>query len=116
MRKTHISFEIELDGHNIPSRIQWTATDKPTDAPSETKSIHIALWDTSEKNTLSIFLWTREMPVYEMKRFYIDCLGSMAQGILQATGDSFFAGQTHELCEKLVEQLRTEASRQDQEL
>lgn len=112
MRKTNIIFEIELDGQNIPTRIQWTATDKPNDAPAETKSINVALWDAEEKNTLSIFLWTREMPVHEMKRFYIDCLGAMAQSIMRATGDSFFAEQTNQLCERLVEYLRTEAGRQ----
>ncbi len=110
MRKTHIYFEVELDGRNIPTSIHWQASDKPESAPTETKSVNIALWDPNEKNTLSIYLWTKDMPVHEMKRFYIDCLGSMAQSILKATGDTFFADQTHELCERLVEHLRREAS------
>lgn len=112
MRKTHITFEVELDGQNIPTRIQWNATDKPGDAPSETKAINVALWDTQEKNTLSIYLWTKDMPVHEMKRFYIDCLGGMAQSIMRATGDTYFAEQTNELCERLVEHLRQEANQQ----
>lgn len=106
MRKTQITFEIELDGQNIPARIQWHATDKPNDAPTDTKAINVALWDAEEKNTLSIYLWTKEMPVNEMKRFYIDCLGGMAQSILRATGDNYFADQTSELCERLAEYLR----------
>lgn len=110
MQKKHIDFEIQLDAQNVPTRIQWQASDKPGNASSETKAINIALWDAHEKNTLSIYLWTKDMPVHEMKRFYIDCLGGMAQSILRATGDSFFANQTHELCERLVEHLRKESS------
>jgi hypothetical protein len=49
------------------------------------------------------------MPVHEMKRFYVDCLGAMAQSIMRATGDAFFADQTNELCERLAEHLRKEA-------
>jgi gliding motility-associated protein GldC len=30
----------------------------------------LALWDQSYKNTLRIDLWTKDMPVDEMKRFF----------------------------------------------
>jgi gliding motility-associated protein GldC len=111
MRKTQILFEIELDGNNIPTRIYWQASDKPDGASSETKTISVALWDPQEKNTLRIDLWTKDMPVSEMKRFYIDCLGGMAQSILRATGDEFFARQTEDLCERLVEYVKKENQR-----
>jgi hypothetical protein len=50
------------------------------------------------------------MPVDEMKRFYIDCIGGIAQSILSSTGDEFMANETNALCEKLVEHLRKETN------
>jgi gliding motility-associated protein GldC len=106
MRKTHINFTVELDEKNVPGKILWDASDKPDASPSETKSISISLWDQSQKNTLRIDLWTNDMPVEEMKRFYIDCLGGLAQSILSATGDELMASETNALCERLVTHIR----------
>jgi gliding motility-associated protein GldC len=105
MRKTHVNFSIELDEKNVPQKIQWDASDKPDAAPSDTKSISISLWDQAQKNTLRIDLWTNDMPVEEMKRFYIDCIGGLAQSILSSTGDEFMASETNALCDKLVKHL-----------
>jgi gliding motility-associated protein GldC len=108
MRKTTINFTVELDQNNIPDKILWDASDKPDAAPAETKSISISLWDEAQKNTLRIDLWTKDMPVDEMKRFYIDCLGGLAQSILTATGDEYIAQETNALCNRLVKHLNTE--------
>lgn len=105
MKKSEINFTIDLDNNNVPQKIQWNASDKPGEAPSETKSISISLWDQSQKNTLRIDLWTNDMPVEEMKRFYIDCLGGLAQSILSSTGDEFMSSETNALCERLVKHL-----------
>lgn len=105
MKKSEISFTVNLDNANVPQKIEWNASDKPEAAPSETKSISISIWDEKQKNTLRIDLWTNDMPVNEMKRFYIDCLGGLAQSILSATGDEYMASETNALCEKLVQHL-----------
>lgn len=110
MRKTNINFTVELDEKNVPSKILWDASEKPDASPSETKSISISLWDEAQKNTLRIDLWTNDMPVDEMKRFYIDCLGGLAQSILSATGDEVMANETNALCERLVAHLRQQNS------
>ena len=111
MRKTTINFSIELDDNNVPNKIEWDASDKPDASPSATKSISVSLWDHEQKNTLRIDLWTNDMPVEEMKRFYIDCIGGLSQSILSSTGDEFMASETNALCEKLVKHLKTEASK-----
>lgn len=101
MKQSTINFKVELDETNTPERIIWDASDKP-DELSETKSISLSLWDHVQKNTLRIDLWTKDMPVNEMKRFYIDCLSGLAQSSLSATGDEFMAGEMNSLCEKLA--------------
>jgi hypothetical protein len=44
--------------------------------------------------------------VNEMKRFYIDCLGGLAQSVLTATGDEKMSGEINSLCERLAVQVR----------
>ncbi|MCC5929856.1 MAG: gliding motility protein GldC [Cyclobacteriaceae bacterium] len=111
MKKSKIEFEIELDDKNIPEKIIWKASDNPDgDSPSETRSISIALWDHMQKNTLRIDLWSKEMQVDEMKRFYVDMLGGLAQSVMNSTGDEFMAGELNALCEKFVEYILKENS------
>jgi gliding motility-associated protein GldC len=110
MKKSNINFTVHLDQNNVPDKIFWEATEKPEPGLSETKSISIALWDHKQKNTLRIDLWSKDMPVDEMKRFYIDCIGGIAQSMLSSTGDEFMANETNALCEKLVEHLKKETN------
>lgn len=108
MKKSTINFTVELDAQNVPERILWDATDKPEAGESQTKAISLALWDERHKNTLRIDLWTKDMPVEEMKRFHIDCIGGLAQSLLTATGDEAMAAQINQLCEKLVQHVKNE--------
>lgn len=110
MKSSEIKFTIQLDDDRVPEKITWDATEKSGNDLSETKAISISLWDHESKNTLRIDLWTKEMPVFEMKRFYIDSLGGLAQNILQATGDEFMATEMNGLCEKLVAYLEMDTN------
>jgi gliding motility-associated protein GldC len=106
MKQSTIKFEIDLDDNNIPDGIRWEATDKPEEGFSETKAISIALWDQQQKNTLRIDLWTKDMPVDDMKRFYVECIGGLSQSVLNSTGDEFMSNEMRLLCDKLVNHLR----------
>jgi len=120
MKKSSIEFAIQLDDNNVPERITWDATDKPLDTPTETKSISVSLWDSRQKNTMRIDLWTKDMPVDEMKRFYMDMpvdemkrfyienIGGIAQSVLTSTGDEKMANEINALCDRLVEMVRTQ--------
>ena len=102
MKKSDIQFQIELDADNIPERITWEASEKPEGVANETKAISVSLWDETTSNAMRMDLWTKEMTVEEMKRFYVNCLGGMAQTILNSTGDEFMAKETNDLCDRLV--------------
>jgi gliding motility-associated protein GldC len=108
MKTSTINFTVHLDQNNVPEKIHWDATEKPDAELSETKAISVALWDERQKNTLRIDLWTKDMPVMEMKRFFIDCIGGLGQTILTSTGDEFMAAETNSLCERLVNHLRNQ--------
>ena len=87
MRESEIKLKVQLDDQNIPEKIEWDADEKDGAGYNESKSISLSLWDHTKKNTLRIDLWTKDMPVDEMKRFYIDCLGGISQTLLNSTGD-----------------------------
>jgi gliding motility-associated protein GldC len=108
MKKSTINFSVELDENNIPEKILWEATDKPDPGLSETKSISINLWDHEQINTLRIDLWTKDMPVGDMKRFYVDCIGGLAQSVLSSTGDETMSREMNALCEKLSKYIQEE--------
>jgi gliding motility-associated protein GldC len=105
MKKSTIQFEVQLDDKNVPEKIFWDATEKPEEGLSETKAISISLWDHLQKNTMRIDLWSKEMPVEEMKRFYIDCLGGLSQSILSSTGDEVMSQEINSLCDRLAKRI-----------
>ena len=101
MKKSSIQFTIQLDENNVPEKIEWEATDKPEPGVSETKSISISLWDHEQKNTMRIDLWSKDMPVNEMKKFYVDCIGGLSQSVLSSTQDEYMAKEMNDLCDRL---------------
>ncbi|MEQ9442854.1 MAG: gliding motility protein GldC [Cyclobacteriaceae bacterium] len=102
MKKSEIHITVALDEANVPEKITWNASDQVQDSPSATKSMSLSLWDDEQKNTLRIDLWTKEMPVNEMKRFCIDAIGGLAQTTLNATGDAYMSQEMNDLCDRLV--------------
>ena len=110
MKTSKISFDVVLGNDEVPEKIRWNASDKGDSALKETKSVSISLWDHQAKNTMRIDLWTKEMPVEEMKRFCIDCVGGLAQTILNATGDEYMSNQLNKTCDILVDHLKKETN------
>jgi gliding motility-associated protein GldC len=108
MKNSEIKFVVQLDEKNLPKTIQWDASDKEGSGLEATKSISLNVWDNLNHSTLRIDLWTEEMSVAEMKRFYIDVLGGMAQTILNSTGDEFMSEEMKELCDRLVKHVNEE--------
>ncbi|HSY61576.1 MAG TPA: gliding motility protein GldC [Cytophaga sp.] len=111
MKNSEIKFSVTLDDHNIPEAIVWEATDGLSDKPLPTDAIALSLWDHSQMNTMQINIWTKEMPVEEMKRFAIEGIGGMADSIENATGDIKMAEMIRELCKKLVVHVKENTSK-----
>ena len=114
MKKSEIHFSIALDEQHIPEAISWTATDAGNKI-NFAKAINIALWDRDEAGTMKIDLWTKDMPVDEMKYFYIDTIGAMAQSIATATSDTVMAQKMRTLCEELMNHIEAERQKNNQQ-
>lgn len=85
MRQAQIEFNIALDENNLPSQIQWNASDAGEKGMS--KAIMLAMWDEKEQNTMRIDLWTKDMLVDDMKKFMHQTLVTMADTMQRATGE-----------------------------
>ncbi|PWJ44248.1 gliding motility protein GldC [Sediminitomix flava] len=106
MKKSEIKFNVELDEQNVPEKIFWSATDSPSAGMEEARAITISVWDHLQKNTLRIDLWGKEMTMDDMKRFYIDTVGGLAQSMRTATGDEKLANMMDDLCKEMVEHIK----------
>ena len=103
MKKTQIIVEVELDENHVPEKMRWNATDGGIDH-QETKAAMISVWDDKEKEALRIDLWTKEMPMDDMKRFYHQIFISMANSYQRATSEDEVANAIVEFAENFAHQ------------
>lgn len=99
-----IKFNIGLDENKIPEEISWEAKDGGIDNETS-KAIMISVWDHKKKDTLRMDLWTKDMPVDEMKQFYHQTLVSMADTFERATDDQKMSATMRDFCEYFAEKL-----------
>ncbi len=99
MRKTQITIDVELDENHIPETLTWNAEDGGVDK-QETKAAMISVWDDQHMEALRIDLWTKDMPVDQMKMFLHQILVSMSQTYERATGEDDVAAWIAEMAEE----------------
>ena len=103
MKKSKISFEIELDKNNLPQSIMLNTADGQLENV-DVKSFLISAWDKKTNETLRIDLWTKEMMVNEMLIMYHQTLLSMASSLEKATNESNLADALRDYCRFFAEQ------------
>ena len=87
MKKSNININVVLDDNNVPEQLSWSASDVGGEEKS-TKAINISMWDHESRETLKMDLWAKDMSLDEMKIFYVDMVGSMAESLRHSTGDA----------------------------
>ena len=105
MKKAEIKLTIELDDNNVPEKITWESTDSKNKEALPVNSFMLALWDHNYKNTLRIDLWTKEMPVDEMKRFFYESLQTMGDSFLRATGEKNIVEDLRDYCAHFADKM-----------
>ena len=69
------------------------------------KAIMISVWDHLAQDTLRMDLWTKDMPVDEMKQFFHQTLVSMASTFERATDDEKMTATMRDFCDYFAEKL-----------
>ncbi|MGS0749131.1 gliding motility protein GldC [Halpernia sp. GG3] len=98
MRTTNINIRVELDENQVPDKMFWNAEDGGVEN-EETKATLISVWDDAKKEALRIDLWTKDMPVDDMKMFLHQILLSLSHTYEKATGEEDVAQWLEETAE-----------------
>lgn len=99
-----IKLNVALDENKIPEKLSWSADDgNIKNKPS--KAMLLSVWDHLGKDTYKINLWTKDMPVDEMKVFFHQTLVSMADTFETATNDDKMSATMRDFCAYFAEKL-----------
>lgn len=101
---SEIKFLIELDDNRVPEKLVWSAKDGGVEA-QEAKAIMLSIWDSKAKESMRIDLWTKDMPVDEMKIFFHQTLVAMSETFKRATDDEKMADTMKDFCDYFAEKL-----------
>jgi gliding motility-associated protein GldC len=101
---SEIKFLVELDENRVPEKLMWTAKDGGVEL-EEAKAIMLNVWDSKSKESMRIDLWTKEMPVDEMKIFFHQTLVAMADTFKRATNDEKMSDTMLDFCDYFAEKL-----------
>ena len=101
---SEIKFLVELDENRVPEKLTWTAQDGGVEA-EEAKAMMLSIWDANAQETLRIDLWTKDMPVDEMKLFFHQTLVAMSDTFRRATNDEKMADTMKDFCDYFAEKL-----------
>ncbi len=94
VRKSNLTLSVGLNKDNLPVEMEWSADDHPNGSqPEAIKAMLVALFSETQKETLRIDLWTKEMQVVEMDRFMYQSLRGLAQTYFKATQNKELADQ-----------------------
>ncbi len=109
MRRTSkVNISVTLDDQNVPELITWQAEEGKDIAPKVVEAINLSFWNGESRETMKMDLWTKKMPVHEMKMFYVDMVGSLSDSIINSTGDAAMSKELKECAEKLMKIVESE--------
>ncbi len=101
---SEINLKVALDVNNVPEQISWTASDASEEV-KKAKAFLLSVWDEEEKNTLRMDLWTKEMSVEEMNKFFFQTYITMADTFERATNEDGIGEAMREFAEFFGEKM-----------
>ena len=101
---SEIKFLVELDENRVPEKLAWSAQDGGVELEAA-KAIMLSIWDSKAQETMRIDLWTKDMPVDEMKLFFHQTLVAMSDTFRRATNDEKMADTMKDFCDYFAEKL-----------
>lgn len=99
-----ITLTVGLDENRVPETLNWTAQDGGIDN-QKAKAMLLSVWDSDKKESLKIDLWTKDMPVDEMKIFFHQTLLSLSDTFMKATQDEKMTATMKDFCAYFADKL-----------
>lgn len=101
---SEITINVSLDENKIPESLEWSAPDGGVQNAAS-KAMLLSVWDHKAKESLRIDLWTKDMPLDEMKLFFYQTLSAMSDTFQRATGDEKMSATMKDFCEYFAEKM-----------
>jgi gliding motility-associated protein GldC len=101
---SEIRLKITLDENRIPEKLNWSAEDGGI-VDEDAKAMLLSVWDSRNKESLKIDLWTKDMPLDEMKIFFHQTLLSLSDTFMKATQDEKMTATMKDFCDYFAEKL-----------
>jgi gliding motility-associated protein GldC len=96
VKQADITITVGLNRENVPVSIRWSAADAPdAQKPQPCKAMLLSLFNGDSLETLKIDLWTQDMQVIEMDRFFFQTLRALADTYYKATQNAPLAADMH---------------------
>jgi len=105
---SEITLRITLDENRIPEKLNWSAEDGGI-VDEEAKAMLLSVWDSKNKESLKIDLWTKDMPLDEMKVFFHQTLVSLSDTFMKVTQDEKMTATMKDFCSYFAEKLELNA-------
>ena len=102
--KSEIKIDVRLDENKVPEKLFWSADDGGI-KDMEAKALLLSVWDSNNKDTYKINLWTKEMPINEMIQFFHQTLVAMADTFETATSDDKMSATMRDFCDYYADKM-----------
>lgn len=102
MKETSITIDVCLDQNHVPDKLRWSAPDGGI-SDQETHAVFLSTWDKEIQETARIDLWTKEMPVDQMRVFVHQTLIGIRNSYLKATQDVEMGEAFQQFCDYFSE-------------
>lgn len=99
-----INIKVHLDENRVPEKMNWSAPDSGVDQAS-TKAAMVSIWDEKAQETLRIDLWTKDMPLDQMKKYIHQNILALADTLERAGGEANLAKDLREYALDLGEKM-----------
>jgi gliding motility-associated protein GldC len=103
-KQNNINITVELDANKVPEKITWNASD--IDGDKTAKAMLLSLWDSKDMNTMNIDLWTKDMSVEEMSKFFFQTYITMVETFEKATNEDQMAMAMRDFAEFFGEKMK----------
>ena len=104
-KKKEISITVDLDENDVPTNIDWNATDKEGEGIANCRAMLLSMWDPKKQDTLRLDLWTKEMTMDEMKVFFHQTLITMADTFQNSTNEEAMAEDMRDFTSYFAEKM-----------
>ena len=89
--KSNLNIVFDLDENQIPEKISWESLTDSKKSKHDAKAAFLSFWDRDDENAMSLNLWTKDISIEEMSKFYFQPFITMADNFEKATNEDQIA-------------------------